>query len=98
MSNVGSWRPGASGNGPGQRKRRRFQLGSSDPVLESPQVRNRLTSRVRVAEGLVTLLVVLLLFGFWRLQVVHAAHYRELSENNRLRNLVVRAPYEESAQ
>ncbi len=92
MSTVGPWRPEPSGNGSTSRKRRRFRLGDGEPVLESPLVRSRLAVRVRVAEGIVIFVVMLLLFGFWRLQVVQAAHYRELSENNRLRNLVVRAP------
>ena len=61
-------------------------------TLESPIVRNRLQGRVHVAEGIVIVMVVLLLFGFWRLQVVHAAHYRELADNNRRRNIIVRAP------
>jgi penicillin-binding protein 2 len=33
-----------------------------------------------------------LLLGFWRLQVVHATRYRELAENNRRRDELVRAP------
>jgi penicillin-binding protein 2 len=71
---------------------RRIGGGGGSTSLESPVVRDRLSARVRVAEGIVIFLVTLLLFGFWRLQVVHATHYMELAENNRRRNLVVRAP------
>jgi penicillin-binding protein 2 len=95
MSNVGPWRPDSSGDSSGSRKRPLFRRGGggrSETTLESPLMRNRLTGRLHVAEGVVILMVTLLLFGFWRLQVVHASHYLELAENNRRRNLVVRAP------
>jgi len=95
MSTVGPWRPDPSGDSSGSRKRpifRRGRGGGSETALESPLLLNRLTSRLHVAEGVVILMVTLLLVGFWRLQVVHAAHYLELAENNRRRNLVVRAP------
>ena len=95
MSTVGPWRPESSTETTATRRRPIFRRGSgapSDATLESPIVRSRLMSRIRVAEGIVILMVTLLLFGFWRLQVVHAAHYRELAENNRLRSVVVRAP------
>ncbi|MFQ5743836.1 MAG: penicillin-binding protein 2 [Acidobacteriota bacterium] len=61
-------------------------------ALESPAEKSRLSLRLRIAEGLVILLVTLLLLGFWRLQIVHASHYRELAENNRRRDEVVLAP------
>ncbi|MCH7824620.1 MAG: penicillin-binding protein 2 [Acidobacteria bacterium] len=95
MSTVGPWRPESSPKSTGARRRPIFRRdpGAPDEVtLESPIVRSRLLSRVRVAEGVVILMVMLLLFGFWRLQVVHAAHYRELADNNRHRNIIVRAP------
>jgi penicillin-binding protein 2 len=96
MSTVGPWRPDAPGDSSGSRRRPIFRRRSSgrggDTTLESPMVRGRLAARVRIAEGVVIFMVTLLLFGFWRLQVVHAAHYMELAENNRRRNLVVRAP------
>lgn len=95
ISTVGPWRPDPSGDSSGSRKRpifRRGWGGRSETTLESPLLRNRLTGRLHVAEGVVILMVTLLLFGFWHLQVVHAAHYLELAENNRRRNLVVRAP------
>lgn len=95
MSAVGPWRPDPSGDSSGSHKRpifRRGRGGRSETTLESPLLRNRLTGRLHVAEGVVILMVTLLLFGFWRLQVVHAAHYLELAENNRRRTLVVRAP------
>lgn len=93
---VGPWRPdGGSGRGGALRRPAFLQkghAGRAESALETPMVRNRLIARVRVAEGLVILLVTLLLFGFWRLQVVNANHYFELAENNRRRSLVVRAP------
>jgi len=95
MSTVGPWRPDAPEDSSGSRRRpifRRKGKPRAETTLESPMIRSRLAGRVRVAEGLVILLVTLLLFGFWRLQVVHASHYIELAENNRRRNLVVRAP------
>jgi penicillin-binding protein 2 len=95
MSTVGPWRPDPSGDSSSSRQRPIFRRGGggrSETALESPLLRSRLTGRLHVAEGVVILMVTLLLFGFWRLQVVHAAHYLELAENNRRRNLVVRAP------
>ena len=95
MSTVGPWRPESSAESTGSRRRpifRRNRGAPDDVTLEGPIVRSRLLSRVRVAEGVVVVMVTLLLFGFWRLQVVDAAHYRELADNNRRRNIVVRAP------
>jgi len=95
MSAVGPWRPESTTDSSGARRRpvfRRRPHKGSEGSLESPLARTQLTSRVHVAEGVVILLVTMLLFGFWRLQVVHATHYRELAENNRRRNLIVRAP------
>ena len=99
MSSVGPWRPDSDGTSSGSRPRPRWaRQGASRPgpasenTLESPIVRSRLSGRIRVAEALSILVVTLLLLGFWRLQVVHAEHYRELAENNMRRNLVVRAP------
>jgi len=82
MSAVGPWRPESTTDSSGSRRRpilRRTPHNGSEGSLESPLARNQLTSRVHVAEGVVILLVTMLLFGFWRLQVVHATHYRELS-------------------
>lgn len=96
MSASGPWRPDGGGDSGSPLRRPAFlhkgHVGRTESALETPMVRNRLAARVRVAEGLVILLVTLLLFGFWRLQVVHANHYLELAENNRRRSLVVRAP------
>ncbi|HEX9698626.1 MAG TPA: penicillin-binding protein 2 [Acidobacteriota bacterium] len=95
MSTVGPWRPNSANGGSAPRRPRlrfRSQRPGGDAMLESPVTRSRLTTRVHLAEGFVILLVTILLFGFWRLQVVHATHYRELAENNRHRNLIVRAP------
>ncbi len=99
MSSVGPWRPDSDGTSSGSRPQPRWARSrpsrpgpASENTLESPIVRSRLSGRIRVAEGLSILLVTLLLFSFWRLQVVHAEHYRELAENNMRRNIVVRAP------
>ncbi len=95
MSTVGPWRPESFTQSTGSRRRsifRRNRGAPDDVTLEGPIVRSQLLSRVRVAEGVVIVMVMLLLFGFWRLQVVHAAHYRELADNNRRRNIIVRAP------
>jgi len=95
MSTVGPWRPDSPGDSSGSRRRpllRRRRRSGGETTLESPVIRNRLTGRLHVAEGIVILLVTMLLLGFWRLQIVHAGHYRELAENNRRRNIVVRSP------
>ena len=70
MSTVGPWRPGSSIESTGGRRRpifRRHRGAPDDVTLEGPIVRSRLLSRVHVAEGVVILMVMLLLFGFWRL-------------------------------
>ena len=94
MSTVGPWRPDASGRSNASRpsRWRRRRTSRLETTLESPEVRGRLTMRLRFAEGFVIFLVTLLVLGFWRLQVVHAKHYEELAENNRRRDIVVRAP------
>ncbi len=95
MSTIGPWRPESLTKRTAGRRRpifRRSRDAPADMTLESPIVRSRLLGRVHVAEGVVIVMVMLLLFGFWRLQVVHAAHYRELADNNRRRNIVIGAP------
>ena len=94
MSTVGPWRPDARGRSATPRPSfwRRRRTSRAETTLESPEVRGRLNTRLRIAEAVTILLVTLLLLGFWRLQVVHASHYRELADNNQRRNLIVRAP------
>lgn len=101
MKTTGPWRPGSDAPGGGQRGIRLPGLpplpwpgvhGSGESTLESPGVRARIQQRIRVAEGVVLVLVGLLLFAFWRLQVLQVQQYREMAENNRRRDQVVRAP------
>jgi penicillin-binding protein 2 len=54
--------------------------------------REDLVQRVRVMSRLVTVILVLIAAGFWFVQMVQGAYYRELAENNRLRKLPIQAP------
>jgi len=95
MNTVGPWRPESSNESKGRRRGfifRRNRSDSTDETLESPVVLSRLRRRVHLAEGFVILMVTLLLLGFWRIQVIHAEHYRTLADNNRHQNTIVRAP------
>jgi penicillin-binding protein 2 len=47
--------------------------------------RAELVRRVRVLMGLMVTLMLLVMVGFWSVQIVHGERYRELAENNRLR-------------
>lgn len=96
--NDGRRRPGAGGG----RQRSGFRVpalpaipwpgSGGDSTLESPTVRARIQQRIRFAEGAVLVLVGLLLFSFWRYQVLQVQHYREMAENNRRHDQIVRAP------
>lgn len=95
MNTVRPWRPASSIGRKSTRWQPVFRHNHNAPsneILESPTVLSRLRRRVHLAEGFVILMVTLLLFGFWRLQVVHAEHYRQLADNNRHRTIIVRAP------
>jgi len=94
MSTVGPWRPDTEPSA----RRSRLQLlwpgrgkQGGETTLESPAVLNRIDLRLRLTQAAVLVVVTLLLLGFWRLQVVHATRYRELAENNRRRDELVRA-------
>ncbi len=94
MSTVGPWRPDSK---PGARRSRLRRLWpgrgkqGGETTLESPAVLSRVDLRLRLTQAAVLVVVTLLLLGCWRLQVVHANHYRELAENNRRRDELVRA-------
>jgi penicillin-binding protein 2 len=51
-----------------------------------PQERLALVSYVSV------IFVVLLLIGFWKLQVVQSGHFADLAERNRVRSIPIIAP------
>jgi penicillin-binding protein 2 len=56
--------------------------------FDGPQVREQraeLVQRVRVLTGVMVTLMLLVMVGFWSVQMVHGERYRELAENNRLR-------------
>lgn len=54
--------------------------------------RDDLVQRVRLLAGVVSGLLVLIVAGFWFVQIVQGDYYRELAENNRLRKLPMQAP------
>jgi len=54
--------------------------------------RQELVARVRVLSVAAAAVLGLIAGGFWYVQVVRGSHYAELAENNRLRQLTVRAP------
>lgn len=54
--------------------------------------RDDLVSRVRIMTVVVTGLLVAIGTAFWFVQLVQGDYYRELAENNRLRNLPIKAP------
>ncbi|HEX2254800.1 MAG TPA: penicillin-binding protein 2 [Thermoanaerobaculia bacterium] len=56
------------------------------------EFREDLNGRVRLITVLVAVALVVIGSGFWFVQMVQGAHYRELAENNRLRRMTVRAP------
>ena len=56
------------------------------------QFRHQLNTRVRVLSVVVSTLLGSVAGGFWYVQLVQGGHYRELAENNRLRQLTIRAP------
>ncbi len=56
------------------------------------QYRDALNLRIRVLSIAVSVLMAVVAGGFWYVQIVRGVHYAELSENNRLRRLTIRAP------
>jgi penicillin-binding protein 2 len=54
--------------------------------------RDDLTARVRFLGGAVSVALAAIALGFWFVQGVRGAYYREMAENNRLREVPVRAP------
>jgi penicillin-binding protein 2 len=56
------------------------------------EYREDLVTRVRVLTAVITALLAAIAAGFWSVQIVQGAYYRELAENNRLRKLPMTAP------
>jgi penicillin-binding protein 2 len=56
------------------------------------QYRDELVLRLRVLSIAVSVFMAVVAGGFWYVQIVRGGHYSELSENNRLRRLTIRAP------
>lgn len=54
--------------------------------------RQDLARRVRLLAGLAATCLVVIATGFWSVQIVQGAYYRDLAESNRLRKVSVRAP------
>lgn len=92
MSSTGPYRPDEGGRGH-VRRRRRPEHGSflSNPMaLEREEDRARLIGRVRVIEGLVVALVIVLVLGFWNLQMVQGTRYARMASENQFRNTRIR--------
>ena len=54
--------------------------------------RRRLTTRLNMLKGAISVAFVLLACGFWFFQVVQHAKFKEMAENNHQRTLTLRAP------
>src|SRR5436189_3053184 len=54
--------------------------------------RRRLSVRLSVLQGIITVLFSVLAVSFWALQVVQHAKFEEMAENNHQRTLALRAP------
>lgn len=82
---TGPWRPTDDGRvelkPPLERSAHRGPL-LGPRALETAADRQRITDRVRILEGLVVVLVLALLLGFWQTQVIHSAEYASLAEDN----------------
>lgn len=61
------------------------------PAPRVGENREILVGRLRLLTGAMILLHLLVLSGFWMVQIVHGEQYRNLSENNRLRRQPVEA-------
>jgi penicillin-binding protein 2 len=61
------------------------------PAPRVGENREWLVGRLRLLTGAMVLLHLLVLSGFWMVQIVHGEQYRNLSENNRLRRQPVEA-------
>ena len=93
---FGPWRPDQDGRvhktQPRERRERRTAtiLSRTSAVLGNVEDQECQNWRLQVlAVGLVGLFGLLLL-GFWRLQIVHSSHYRELAQGNVLRSVRLR--------
>lgn len=61
-------------------------------VREERFHRTLLTRRLTRLTGLALIALGVIGFGYWRVQVVEGAYYRQLADNNRLRKLTIEAP------
>lgn len=91
---AGPWRSNPGGRARERSRKARAFYGAERlqrRALETDADRARLAARVRVVEWTVAAAVLILLLGFWQLQLVHGAHYAELADNNQLRQTRIRA-------
>lgn len=59
----------------------------------SPQNDKRMPQgRLAVVSYLIVAMIALLLFGFWKIQLIDSDHYAELAERNRVRSIPIIAP------
>ena len=69
------------------------RLRVSEPLaLETTEERDRLGRRIWAFEAIVTTVVVVLVLGFWHLQLVRGPYYTRLADENLLRRVRVRPP------
>ena len=61
-------------------------------MASSHEDRRRVTIRLSILQGLITVLFSVLAVSFWVLQVVEHAKFEEMAENNHQRTLALRAP------
>ena len=61
-------------------------------MASSHEDRRRVTIRLSILQGLITVLFSVLAVSFWVLQVVQNAKFEEMAENNHQRTLALRAP------
>src|SRR5580693_2005478 len=54
--------------------------------------RRRISMRLSLLQGAISVVFLVLAVSFWILQVVHHAKYAEMAENNHQRTLALRAP------
>ena len=67
-------------------------LGSLAPPKRSGEFREVLVARLKAAGALCATAYAIVVVGYWYHQVVRAEHYRQLAENNRLREREIQAP------
>lgn len=63
-----------------------------EPGVRTGEHLERLADRTRLLAGVAALTFLFVVGGYWYVQIVKGSHYRQLSENNRLRKAPIKAP------